>query len=148
LMTSRAAVAIVAFGLTTVSGQARQAAPSGQTPTFHGGTALVHLDVVVADAATGRPVTGLLAKDFTLRDDTGPQSIASFDEVHFGDPPPPVAYAVDVPRDVGDNATAVGTELVGIVVDDLHIADVLTPPTRDALDRLLAGLGRRASLAL
>ena len=49
-------------------------APPPQLPTFRGGTNLVQVDAIVADA-DGRPIVDLTASDFALLDDGRPVPI-------------------------------------------------------------------------
>src|SRR5205823_13451303 len=60
---------------------------AAQTPppaaTFTTGAELVQVPVVVTDA-THRPLAGLTASDFTLRQDGKDQKIATFEEINVG----------------------------------------------------------------
>ncbi len=67
------------------AGVARSTAAAAQQPTFRSGTEIVRVDALVA--AGGRPVTGLTAGDFEIRDNGVPQRVASVtttDRVQLG----------------------------------------------------------------
>jgi VWFA-related protein len=51
---------------------------SQQTPVFRTRTDLARLDVIVTDNRTGKPVTDLSERDFTIRENGVPQKIALF----------------------------------------------------------------------
>jgi VWFA-related protein len=51
---------------------------SAQTPQFRGRVDIVRTDVTVIDNRTGKPVTGLTGKDFTVSENGVRQTIASF----------------------------------------------------------------------
>src|SRR5580765_2658886 len=75
------------FALT--AGGARQV--SQQTPPrFVSGVDVVELDVSVLDKAR-KPIRGLKAEDFTVREDGAPRKIVAFDEVYSAPPTPPSA---------------------------------------------------------
>jgi VWFA-related protein len=95
---------------------ARQAAPQ-----FRSTVELVHLDVSVLDRDR-RPVHGLSAADFVVRENGRPQAITAFTEVHLPDPaPPPVAWMREVAPDVRRNDDIAERRLVLIVMDDATI---------------------------
>ncbi|HVT96679.1 MAG TPA: VWA domain-containing protein [Acidobacteriaceae bacterium] len=85
------------------SAQSPPTQPAASPATFHTGTNLVLVDVVVRDK--GKPVTGLAAADFRVLEDNQSQAITTFEEhkatdaVKLSEPPklPPHVYA-DFPR--------------------------------------------------
>ena len=50
----------------------------GQSPTFRGGVDIVRTDIAVIDNRTGKPVTGLTDKDFTIKENGVLRPIAGF----------------------------------------------------------------------
>jgi VWFA-related protein len=88
-------------------------------PQFRGGVELVKIDVTVLDGDR-RPVRGLTAADFTVRDDGQVRPVRAFTPVELSAPAPPSApvWSRSVPSDVVSNA--VGDQegrLVVIVMD-------------------------------
>ena len=77
----------------------QQSQQSQQTPTFRSGSTIVPLDVRVLDG-DGKPVTGLTARDFTVREEGVPQAIThfSFETLEPLDAP----ETTDIRRNAGD----------------------------------------------
>jgi VWFA-related protein len=71
-----------------------------QKPTFRSVVALVPLDVRVIDNKTGKPVTDLAPRDFTVTEDGARQDIRHFLSTALG-PDPAIAAAPLVPVDAG-----------------------------------------------
>lgn len=141
------ATGLLAAALTTPGlGAAPQVA--SQHPTFRGGVELVDVDVVVFDKTSGEPIRGLTASDFTIVDRKAPQTIQTFSAIDFDHDPNEPALPPNVPLDVADNQTARSTRLVLLLVDDLHIAETLTPRTKDVVRRVLRDLGPQATVGL
>jgi VWFA-related protein len=117
-------------------------APATQ-PVFRGGTDLVQVDVSVLDAQR-RPVRGLTAADFTLREDDQPREIQAFTEVDL-----PALVRTDtatwlreVPRDVASNQTTdEDGRLVIIVLDRTIPAGVSTVTARRTAAAVVSQLG-------
>jgi VWFA-related protein len=78
----------------------------------------VYVDVSVLDSDR-RPVRGLQAADFVVREDGRPRPIAAFSAVDLPDPPvePPVGWIRDVPPDVVTNQLPREGRLVVILLD-------------------------------
>jgi len=142
---------IAAAAATVVAAQVapgRFPVPPPQRPTFRTGVELVHVDVVVFDTQTGKPVHGLTARDFTIIDRKRPQPITTFSEVNYEHDPAEPSLPPGLPLDVGDNTTAKATRIVLVVVDDLHIAKSLTTTAQEIVRRLLRDLGPQATVGL
>jgi len=89
-------------------------------PTFQASIDLVQLDVSVLDKDR-RPVRGLTASDFVVREDGNPQKIEVFSEVELPDAEPAgAAWMNRAPSDVETNAGE-SERLVAIVLDDAMI---------------------------
>jgi VWFA-related protein len=115
------------------------AAQAPQKPqTFKAGTELVLVDFVVTDKAD-RPVRGLSAKDFVVREDGRERAIVSF-EAFGGDVP---AVAAPTPIRAGERPappTQPGASTV-ILVDDGQLSLQQAARLRPALKALLARVG-------
>ena len=122
-----------------------------QTPTFKARIDLVQVDVVVVDAS-GKPVHGLTASDFTVLDRGKPQTVASFDEVSHARPhtnvPEPAAAIPGVAMDVSNNQSAQAGRLIVMVIDDLHIYKERTDRARAIARKVLADLAPQSSMAV
>jgi VWFA-related protein len=97
---------------------ARQGAPPPQ-PRFRGGVDVVQVDVSVLDKDR-RPVRGLTARDFTVREDGKTRPIVAFVPVELGDIPAPTgraAWVREVAPDVVTNAARPEGRLVVIMFD-------------------------------
>lgn len=116
-----------------------------QQPTFRAKVQLVRVDASVVDAA-GNPVLGLTADDFALFDRGTPQPIATFTAVHH-DPPPASAGAPEH-RDVASNAVDDTSQVLVLVLDDLHIRKEWTARARDAIGDFVENLGNDVMVAL
>jgi VWFA-related protein len=102
-----------------------------QQPEFPSAVAVVRVDVVVLDP-DGRPVEGLRAADFELREDGHRQAITSFEAVVVrGRAHEPV----EVPKPAWPRP-ADGALFV-LFYDDLHLTPASTAPARDAVRRFL-----------
>ena len=101
--------------------QAPSVSPSQQPPIFRGGTNLVQVDAIVADA-NGQPMTDLVAADFEVQDDGKPVAI---DRVRFlgaaeysGDTTlAPIRSHEDEERE----ASRDDVRVYAIVLDDYHV---------------------------
>lgn len=119
-----------------------------QAPTFRAAVDLVPVDVQVLDPS-GRPVHGLKAADFVVKDNGKAQTIQAFVEAtHPGEGDDADGYLPGVASDVVSNQTAQSDRLVAIVVDDLHIAKTRSDNTRDVVERLIRGMGPNVSTAV
>ena len=130
----RAAVVAMCVSLSTVlAGQAQSSQDppptAGQTdaqqpPPFRAGVDVIELDVSVLDD-DGRPVTGLTAADFTVREDGRPQQIVSVSYVEAASADPARSARMRfVQPDVAINNLADragGSRLFAIVLDDMNI---------------------------
>ena len=93
-----------------------------QGPVFRAGIDLVRIDVSVLDK-DHKPVHGLTAADFTIREDTKPQTIEAFSEVVLPDPVEPAAkWMKKASPDVSTNDLH-DSRIVVIVIDDAVIPD-------------------------
>jgi VWFA-related protein len=111
------------WGAVRPAADAQQPSPSDQT--FRTGVDVIRLDVSVLDKQR-RPVRGLTAADFVIKEDGRPQRIVAVTEVDDASIPPPSAWMRHAPRDVVSND--LGDELaegqaVAIVLDDFAIPD-------------------------
>ncbi len=105
-----------AFVCASLAVIAQQAPPASQ-PVFRGGVDVVQLDVLVLDKQR-RPVRGLTAADFTVRERGKPQPIVAVSEVDVPDPvEPPAAWMRDVGPDVTSNDLQT-RRLIILVLDD------------------------------
>ncbi len=102
-------------------------AAAQQIPTFRSGVDLVQVDVTVLDKS-GKPVRGLTAAEFTILEDSKPQTIAAFSAVDIPDAPAlpvvggkTVTWVRDAPADVQANDPSTG-RLVVMLVDDCAVA--------------------------
>ena len=110
--------AIVAFAV-LVRAQDQQ-----PKPVFKTGVELVHLDVSVLDKDR-KPVRGLTAADFTVKEDGKPQPIANFVAIDVPpqSPPPPAAWMHTVSPDAATNDIVSAPEgrLFVLLIDDAMI---------------------------
>ena len=114
-------VSAAVFGaLLLLDGSARVVSQDRSTPqsSFRTGVELVYVDVSVLDKDR-RPVRGLEASDFVVREDGRPRPIAAFSAVDLPDPPvePPVGWLRDVAPDVVTNLMPREGRLVVILLD-------------------------------
>jgi VWFA-related protein len=119
----------------------RQGASSSaqQPPTFRSGVALVQIDVTVLDKKR-RPVTGLTAADFTVKEDGIERPITAFTAVDLpGDTPAPEAAAVPAPI----AAPAPGATTVAVPAATAHPPVAASP--EGAPGRLVAILMDRST---
>ena len=110
-------------------------------PTFSAGTELVLVDFVVNDSA-GRPVRGLSAGDFVLKEDGVECPIVTFEA--FGGNPPAAsadgnAASTTPPRAIPSPPGAVTV----LLVDDGHLSQAQAARLRPALKGLLTTVGER-----
>ena len=132
-------VAIVGLS-TTAFGQAGQ---NAQRPTFRAGVETVSVDVVVL-GPDGRPVRGLTASDFEVRDQGRLAQILTFEEVTTGGEsvnPPRGQITMAARRDVATNATSASGRVTLLVLDDVRTPVESTDRVRDvalqAIEQLL-----------
>ena len=136
------ALALVTLAATLLQAQQPQA------PTFRSRADLVEVDVVVVDRDS-KPVTGLTAADFVLRDRGRSQAVATFDEISRGGRPEgPPRVPLLSRKDVSDNQSAQSDRLVVMVVDDLHIFKERTDRAKEIARKVLVDLGAESSMAV
>jgi VWFA-related protein len=116
-----------------------------QQLTFRARVQLVRVDASVVDA-DGNPILGLTADDFELSDRGTPQPIATFTAVHHG--PPPALPRAPEHRDVASNAVDDTSQLLVLVLDDLHIRKEWTAHARDVIVEFVKNLGDDVMVAL
>jgi VWFA-related protein len=131
---------------------AGQSLPPGQQPAdtppasrqepFRTGVDLVHIDVSVLDQHD-QPVRGLVAEDFSIRENGKPQRVVAFVPV---DVPPPVAPTAPWVRDIGPDVVANGLDarrLVVILMDDGNTSSAQGESriARDVARAVVDGLG-------
>jgi VWFA-related protein len=121
------------------------AALAQQQPTFKAKVQLVRVDATVVDAE-GNPVQGLTQADFELFDRGRPQPIATFTAVHHD--PPPAIPAPAPSRDVASNVVDDSSELMVLVLDDLHIRKEWTAKAKDVVTDFVYDLGPDVLVAL
>jgi hypothetical protein len=103
-----------------ISGQAQQAQPPEQTPTFRTGVDVIAVDVAVTDTR-GRPVEDLLTPDFVVKIDGQPRRVISAELVKID-----VAAAKKQAADPFDpvfttNQTPPNGRMIMLAVDQLHV---------------------------
>jgi Ca-activated chloride channel homolog len=98
------------------------AVPTGAQPTFRARVEGVRIDVLVTDG--GRPVAGLGAADFEVRDNGVPQTV---DLVSLGDVPVSVVMVLDL------SASLVGSRLVMLQQAGVTLLEALAPQDQAAL---------------
>jgi VWFA-related protein len=128
----RAVSRACSVGLALVPVVALVAQERATPPAFKAGTEIILVDFVVTDKSD-RPVTGLTAADFVVKDDGKERPIVSF--AAFADPSPAAAAAGTATR------PAAGTVLL---VDDGHLDAGQTLRLRPDLKALLAKVGSRS----
>ena len=122
-MSTRCGVWISIFSFSLVSGFAQQNGPAGQSeppasvPAVSASRQMT-LDVVVTDKS-GKPVSGLGQKDFTLLDNKQPQKILSFEAVAGG------AAAADSPVEVILFVDEVNTDFKNVAIERNEIVKFL-----------------------
>src|SRR5262245_4168661 len=118
-----------------VDGRAQDAQPQPPTSPSQSTVDLVPMDVAIVDS-TGRPVSGLEARDFTLTVDGKPRRVASAEFVSSaGDLTPPT------PSNSGSNAAAGAGRLIMIVVDQGNISAGRGKQALDAAAMFVEQLG-------
>jgi len=126
-----ARVATLGLALASIVARAQSPPPS---QTFRSRTDLVMVDLVVIDKSE-RPVTGLTAKDFVVREDGRERPIVAFEAFPAGETPTSLAGGLSSPG----GATVV-------LVDDYQLspeqAARLRPALRALLERIGGGSGR------
>jgi VWFA-related protein len=139
LRISRVAVLGAGFALAAAALGAQQ--PS--QPTFRSSIQLVRVDTVVVDA-DGNPVRGLTADDFDLFDRGKRQAIATFKAIHH-EPPTTVPLGH---RDVASNLNDDNSQLMVLVLDDLHIRKEWTDRSRQVAKDFVLNLGDDVTIGL
>jgi VWFA-related protein len=125
-------LAAVVVCAVTLGDTATPASSQQQRPQFRGGVDLVRLDVSVLDA-DGRPVRGLTADDFTIRDNGRDYKPSFFEAIAI-----PLVLETDaswrseVASDVTSNQVGDGGRLVVIVLDDSALPGRSTRPQDQA----------------
>lgn len=122
-MSTRCGVWISIFSFSLVSGFAQQNGPAGQSeppasvPAVSASRQMT-LDVLVTDKS-GKPVSGLEQKDFTLLDNKQPQKIVSFQAVAGA------AAAADQPVEVIVLVDTLNTEFTNVAIERKEIEKFL-----------------------
>lgn len=105
-----------------------------QTPAvqFPAQVEMVTVDVVVLDH-DGKPVSGLTREDFTVSEDGGPQSLATFQAVQIG-ATPPQPQGLQIPG-LATNAAAQQEQgrVFVVAFDDNHLSPVSADAVRKAV---------------
>jgi VWFA-related protein len=120
--------------------------PAAAQLVFKTGVNYVRVDVVVTDDS-GRPVTGLSAKDFQIDEGGRRQEIADFQAMAAS--PPPTSEPVAAASDVASNIP-LGPQgrLFVLVVDDLHIVESELIPVKRVMSRFIDELGSEDEAAI
>ena len=129
-----------AFVCATLALIAQQAPPP--QPVFRGGVDVVQLDVLVLDRQR-RPIRGLTAADFTVRERGTPQPIVAVSEVDVPDPvEPPAVWMRDVGPDVTSNDLQTRRLIILVLDDGMTGVDVGEPRlTRQVARSVIEHLG-------
>ena len=108
-------------GLLTACVHGQQAGDQERQPTFRSGTNLVRVDVSVTDR-DGRPVRGLNADDFELRENGEVQAISSFKLVEAtGEPTDDLSLPIRSPQHAATEAARDDVRMFVIFWDEYHI---------------------------
>jgi VWFA-related protein len=120
----------------TVRGQTPVQDPQPPATTFRTAIDLVPVDVNIIDNS-GRPVTGLTAKDFMLTVDGKPRRISSAEYMSTVSDLKPVA---PIPTNVSSNTAGSGGRMIMLVVDQANIAPGRGRSALDAAARFVGKL--------
>lgn len=129
----------IAPGLLVVAGFSPPAQERPKRPIFTSGAELVVVDFVVTDK-TDRPVRGLSAKDFVVREDGKARPIVAFEAFAGTDPPAQAIRSVAPEPRVSPGPQSPGPSTV-VLVDDGHLSVTQAASVRPALMVLLSKLG-------
>lgn len=116
-----------------------------RAPTFRAGVEAVMLDVSVLDPV-GRPIRGLTAGDFTVREDGRPQKLMTFTAVDLPElAGPTTPWIRDVAPDVRDNSLNSERRVLVLVLDDATRIGVdharVISRTREIATQIISQLG-------
>lgn len=137
--------AVAACGLVVAAGAwlaAQQPTPGPAPPSFRADTDVVRLEVSVLDNER-RPVRGLTAADFTIREDGRERPVVAFTPVELppvSSPVPVATWVRESPRDVVGNTGAEEGRLV-VVAFDWSIRSYDQPLARTIAHAAVDGLG-------
>lgn len=130
-----------AFGVVLVLSVSLLSQDRPTPPIFTTGAELVLVDFVVSDNAD-RPVKGLSAKDFVVKEDGRKRPIVTF-EAFTGDDPPASTAGGIVPDRVVRPALPSHKAATVIFVDDTHLSPPQASQLRPVLKAVLATVGER-----
>lgn len=111
---------MIARALVVVAGLATSWAVGAAPQIFSSKTVGVRVDVLVADVVSGRPIGGLAAADFEVRDNGVPQSVESLDA---GDIPVNVVLAFDASGSTAGKRLDDLRDATRTLLDDLKPVD-------------------------
>jgi VWFA-related protein len=131
----RAGFALACAAALGVMTAAQQPVPADQ-PAFRTGADLVIVDAVVVDRA-GKPVTGLTAADFEVRDEGRPQAVSLFQTVAVDAPPVRAAAASRYRYSTNAGVDAVPGRAFVLFFDDVHLTQAEGDRAKTALTRFL-----------
>lgn len=139
------AVAAGTLGLAVLAGLLEGAGDAAQVPAFGAAVDVVVVDAVVTDGQ-GRPVRGLTAGDFVVREDGLPQELTSFEAVDL--PPVPEAPPSPAPRSSANDGSAAepSGRVFLVVIDDAGLGLEGAIAAREAARRILAEATRAGDL--
>ncbi len=147
---SKAIAIAIAIALALVSASASSFRAQAQTPslpepqpTFKSRAEVVVVDFVVSDKAD-RPVRGLSAKDFVVKEDGKERPIVSFTAIDGGNAAIAAAAAAGAAPAAAAMPTPTARPAMVLLVDDGHLSPKQAATVRPALKALLATAGRGA----
>ena len=133
--------AAIALAPAASGGRAIEASPQAQRPTFQGRSDVVLVDVIVTDRQN-RPIRGLTAEDFVVKEDGEMRPIVNLEAVEGG--------RRTAATSARDSARAKQQEPVSVAlfVDDQHLSPGQTRATQSALQSTITSLSVREATVM